>query len=282
MLRRLLRRSLRLQRPLPPQLQRRWLPWLSPLRQHLRRRPRQPPLRRNARLHPQLPLLLSLHAQRLNSPCVLRTRRLVFRANSPRHAQAALRLRQRVRSNRARNRKPRALVRRQVHRARNNLYVPCPRETAGRFPELRRGTVTVGRVVRVRASRCAHNSLVGRADVRLHRVPEGREVLVDPVVDAHLGSGRERRLRARVRGRARPVVLECCPRRSPKSRPRRSRASRFMRASRNSASVRWRTSGRWKASGSSTRRGSVREQEVAEWPRQQLRHPSRVRRAISL
>ena len=245
------------------------------MRQHQRSRLHQ---LRNA----LLPLLLPVRrVLRHNSPCVLLTRRLVFRANSPRHAPAELLLRKRVRNNRARSRKPRAPVRRQVRPARNNLFVPCLRETAGQFLELRQATAIVGQVARVRASQCARNNQAGRVDVPSHRVPQGREVQADLLVDVRLGSGRERRLRARVRGRARPVVLECCPRRSPKSRPRRSQASRCMRASRSSGSARWRTSERWKASGSCTRRDSVREQEAAEWQRRQSRRRSHARHATS-
>ena len=76
---------------------------------------------------------------RVNTPAeVIDVARMLLAAprhNSPQHAPAEHPRRKRVRSNRARSRKPRALVRQQAHRARNNLFVLCPRETAGQCPE---------------------------------------------------------------------------------------------------------------------------------------------------
>src|SRR5882757_7655877 len=243
-----------------------------------------PPLLLPQRLPPNVrprlrfpPFRVLLH----NNLCVLLIRRRELRANSPRHVPAEGRLPKRVRSNRARSRKPRALVRRQARRARSNLFVLCPRETVAQFPELRPAIVIAVQVARVRASLCGRNNPAVKVDVRSHRVPVDPVVLADPAVDVHSVSVRERRLLARVRAPAPPVlVLGCCPRRFPKSRPRRSQASLFTRASRNSASVPWRTSARWKASASCTRPGSVREPAAAEW-RPSSRRPNRAPRATS-
>ena len=97
-------------------------------------------------------------------------------------------------------------------RSRNNLFVPCPRETVDQFPELHLATVIVGRVARVPASPCARNNPADKVDVRLHRVPEDPVVQVDPAVAASFGpSVLERRPQALVPAaphpRCRPGML---------------------------------------------------------------------------
>ncbi|HXH67350.1 MAG TPA: hypothetical protein VNI81_09120, partial [Candidatus Limnocylindrales bacterium] len=161
--------------------------------------------------------------------------------------------------------KPRAPALRQVRRALNNLFAPCPRETGAQFPELRRVTAIAAPAARDLASPCAPNNQADRVEDLSHRVPQDPVARVDPAVAAPLASVRVRRLRVRVLAHVRPALaLECCRRRSPKSRPRRSPASPFTRASLSSASAPWLISAKWKASASSTRRVSVPEQAAAE------------------
>src|SRR5258708_5001621 len=73
-------------------------------------------------------------------------------------ARVAARSQNPARVSRARRDKPGVPKIRQARLVRNNLFVPCPPETAPQYPELRRVIGTVDQGARVLASRCAPNN----------------------------------------------------------------------------------------------------------------------------